>query len=332
MKTLFKLTLIVLFVAITPYNLVAQKSKKKNKGANISITNFSGSLKIQEGFWTATKEQGTVYIQLMSSRKTQGSFFINFSVKEDELTKNSSTSFELNRQAGKITFSGQFLENESTGKFRFTQNEEFKTFLKGKVLTNLSKKEDYYIFKLFLGDVTKAYVNGIVKRGYKPTLKQLGKLAIHDVSLDYIDALQKTNYRNLELDMLARFVIHDVSINYLNELDRAGYGNIDAQMVKRFAIHGVSAAYIKELSQVGYENLDANMLKKFAVHKINSRYVKSLLATNIQKPSANDIKKAKVHKISPNFIIDAQKNGHDSQELSYYIKLKVRGRHKHKSK
>ncbi len=332
MKTLFNLTVVLVFFAINTTNLVAQKNKQNNHVTNISINNFSGSLEINEGFWTATKEKSTVYIQLMNSRTTQGSFFINFSVDESELTKNGSASFELNREVGKITFKGQFPVNESTGKFSFVQNNNFKTFLKGKVLTNVTKKEDYYFFKLFLGNVTKDYVSSVLKRGYKPTLKQLGKLAIHNVSLDYMDALEKTNYRNLELDMIVRFAIHNVSVNYLKELEQAGYGNIDAQMVKRFAIHGVDADYIKELSDAGYGNLEANMLKKFATHKISSRYIKSLLATNIHKPTANDIKKAKVHKISASFIQDAQNKGYDSQELAYYVKLKVRGRHKAKSK
>lgn len=333
MKTLSKLLIVFVMSVLTTSMAIAQNNgKQPSKVGSISINNFSGSLEISEGFWTATKEKNTVHIQLMNSRKTNGSFFINFTVDETELTKNDATSFELDRQVGKITFKGQFPIGESTGKFLFVQHADFKGFLKGKVLTNLSKKEDYYYFKLFLGNVTKSYVNNIIKRGYKPTLKQLGKLAIHNVSTAYMDALDKTNYRDLELDMLVRFAQHDVTINYLKELDKAGYGYIDAQMVKRFAIHGVSSNYIKELAAVGYGNLEANMLKKFATHKISSNYIKSLLATNIYKPDANDIKKAKIHKISASFIKDAQNKGYDSQELAYYVKLKVRGKHKSKSK
>ncbi len=333
MKTLSKLFTLSFIFALTTSIAIAQNIRKQpSKVGSISINNFSGSLEIKDGFWTATKEKNTIYVQLMNSRKTDGSFFINFSVNEDELKKNGSASFELNRQVGKIIFNGQFPTNESTGKFIFTEHNDFKTFLKGKVLTNVSKNEDYYYFKLFLGDVTKNYVNSIQQKGYKPTLKQLGKLAIHNVSLAYINALEKTNYRNLELDMLIRFAIHDVSIDYINELNKAGYGHIDAQMLKRFAIHDVSANYIDELTKVGYGNLEANMLKRFATHKIGSDYIKSLLATNIRKPDANDIKKAKIHRISADFIKDAQRGGHDSQELSYYVKLKVRGEHKSKYK
>ncbi len=334
MKTLFKLATSVLLFSLTTSIAIAQKNTKKrhHKVSNISINNFSGSIKIQEGFWTATKENGTVYLQLTNSRKNNGSFFISFSIEEDDFKKNNDTNFELNREPGKMIFKGQFPQNESTGKFSFTQNKDFERFLKGKVLANVSKNEDYYYFKLFLGDVTKNYVNSIRQRGYKPTLKQLGKLAIHNVSLNYIDALEKTNYRSLELDMLVRFAIHDVSIDYIQELDKAGYGDIDAQMVKRFAIHGVSASYIKDLLSVGYGNLEANMLKKFATHKISSDYIKSLLAVNIRKPDANDIKKAKIHRVSANFIKEARNKGHESQELSHYIKLKVRGIKKMRTK
>ncbi len=332
MKTLFRLTIIALLFLMVPKSASAQQNKERKKVTNISISDYWGGVEIQEGFWTATKEKDIIYIQLMNSRKTQGSFFINFSVNENELKKNGSSSFLLNRAVGQINFKGQFPTNESMGKFSFQQNDDFKRFLKGKVLTNVSEKEEYYLFKLFLGNVTKNYVNSLGQRDYKPTLKQLGKMAIHEVSIEYIDALEKTNYKGLDVDMLVRFAIHDITIDYLDELKKAGYGDIDAQMVKRFAIHGVNMNYINDLSSVGYGNLDANMLKKFAAHKIGATYIKSLLTTNIRKPDANDIKKAKIHKISASYINDAQRNGHDAKELSYYVKLKVKGRHNFKSK
>jgi len=327
MKTVFKLATIVLTLILSTSIATAQKEAKKRdyRVNTISMNNSSGSLKFQNGFWTATKEDGVIHIQLTNSRKSNGSFFISFSTDEEELTKNGSASFELNRASGKMVFNGQFPQKESMGKFTFTKNSDFENFLKSKVLTNISKSENHYFFKLFLGDVTKSYVNSIQKRGYKPTLKQLSKLAIHDVSLAYIDALERTNYRNLELDMLIKFTIHDISIDYINELDKAGYGHIDAQMLKRFAIHDVSANYIKDLSAAGYGNLEANMLKRFATHNINSDYIKSLLAANISRPSANDIKKAKIHRVSANFIKEARSKGHNSQELSDYIRLKIRG-------
>ena len=196
MKTPLKIFLVSVLCLLVGTSSCAQKNKEKkqHRVTNISFNNFSNSPDISKGFWTASKEGEYIYISLLNSgRRNMGSFHINFNVKENELTK-TATGFQLDRAAGIMKFDGSFPTDEESGKFTFSRKPEFETFLKGKILSDIEGDKDYYYFKLFLGSIDRDYVNGLESLGYKPTMKQLGKLGIHDLGLDYIKALRKTKY------------------------------------------------------------------------------------------------------------------------------------------
>lgn len=356
MKTPLKILLVTAMSLLVGMSSCAQKKKEKkeHRVTNISFNNFSNSPDISKGFWTASREGDMIYLSLLNSgRRNMGSYHINFSVEQSEL-KQTSNGFELNRDAGVMKFEGNLPSDEETGKFTFTRKPDFEGFLKGKILSNIDGDKDYYYFKLFLGAIDRDYVNGLQQLGYKPTMKQLGKLGIHDLGLDYIKALKRTKYTDLDLDMMIKWAIHGVSVYYVDQLAKAGYGNMDANMVKNFAVHNISIAYInglakagygnleanmvknfaihnisldyiKKLDKVGYGNLEAGMLKNFAIHNVNPNYIKALLSTKINKPDAQTLRKAKIHNVTANFIEYAREKGHNSTELYDYIKWKIRG-------
>lgn len=344
---------ILMALLITLQVVWGQQDKKEDN--RVSFTTFNHRTEIEEGIWFATLNNGKVCLQVMDAEnRSHPSFMITLCIPEEEFTKISNAGFELVRPAGTIQFQGQFPNNKGAGDFTFIKNSAFESFLKEEgILTSLDDRN--YYFKLFLGDVSKEYVRGLKRYGYRPTLKQLGKLGIHNVDLAYIDALNTTNYKGLELDMLVKFAIHDISIDYIKDLEKVGYGDIDANMVKKFAIHDVdvdyikgladigyrnlepnmikkfavhdiSIDYIKSLSEVGFSNLEPNMLKNFAIHDIGPNYIKSIQETGINAPDASTFKKAKIHGLTANYIKKAKARGHNSNELSDYIRLKIHGK------
>lgn len=354
MKTKINHCAIILFAFL----FVSQTSfgqQKENEKHNTSISTFNYRAEINKGIWFATVEKESVCIQLMDAKnRSNPSFMIALCIPVKEFTLNNGEGFELNKPSGTIKFQGTFPNDKGNGDFTFLKNKDFETFLKKEGISANGDEHNNY-FKLFLGDVSKEYVLELKKQGYQPTLKQLGKLGIHDVDLEYINSIATTNYKGLELDMLIKFGIHGISIDYIKDLEKAGYGDIDANMIKKFAIHDISVDYIQGLSELGYGNLDPNMiknfavhditieyikglsavgfanldpsmLKNFAVHDISPKYIKSIRATGMNNPDASAFKKAKIHGLTASYIKRAQANGHNSNELSDYIKLKIHGR------
>lgn len=345
----------IIFLAFLFVSQISLSQKREKEENTISFSTFNHSSEIDKGIWFATIEKETVCIQLMDSKnRSNPSFMISLCIPKNEFNVNNPEGFELNKPSGTIKFQGAFPKDKANGDFTFIKNRDFEAFL-DKEGIDLNGADSNSYFKLFLGDVSKEYVLGLKKHGYQPTLKQLGKLGIHDVDLDYINSIASTNYKGLELEMLLKFAIHDISIDYIKDLEKAGYGNIDANMVKKFAIHDVGVEYINGLSKLGYSNLDPNMiknfavhditldyikglsavgfsnlepgmLKKFAVHDISPNYIKSIRETGIKDSDANTFKKAKIHGLSASYIKRAKANGHNSNELSDYIRLKIHGK------
>lgn len=352
-RSLFSLAITCLLVQVSSGQ---QQPNKKVKNFGVNFSTFNHNTDISSGIWLASNEDNLICLHLTDGvNRKNPSFSINFCVPQSELKQNvADGNFELVRESGTMVFKGGTLNSRSGGDFIFKRNKGFESFL-NKEGIRTDDENSYNYFKLFLSDVTQDYVLGLKNEAYDPTLKELGKLGIHQVGLDYIRALGKTNYKGLALEMLIKFAIHDVSISYINDLKAAGYGNIDGGMVKKFAIHNVSIDYIDGLSELGYGNLEPNMLKNFAihdirldyikdladagysnlepgtlknfaVHAIKPNYIKSLMQTGIEKPEANTIKKAKIHNLRAGDIERAMAKGHNSNDLSDYIKLKIRGK------
>lgn len=169
------------------------------------------------------------------------------------------------------------------------------------------------------------YLKGLKDLGYGSIeANDVKKFAVHGVTLKYIEGLRNAGY-NLDSDDIRKFAVHGISLNYIQGLKDVGYGDLDADMIRKFAVHGISLNYIKGLKGAGYNNLDPDMIRKFAVHGISPKYIEGLLASNITKPEADLIRKAKVHGVNANFIDRARRNGHESTDLSDYIRWKVRG-------
>lgn len=354
MKTTISPYASLLFTFLFVFQITFSQQKKKEE-SSISFATFDHRAEIDKGIWFGTIEEEKVCIQLMDSKnRSNPSFMISLCIPVEEFTLNSAEGFELNKPSGSIKFQGAFPNDKGNGDFTFVKNREFEAFLNKEGISTYND-DRYNYFKLFLGDVSKEYVHGLKRHGYKPTLKQLGRLGIHDVEIEYINSIANTNYKGLELDMLLKFAIHDISIDYIKDLEKAGYGNIDANMVKKFAIHDVSIDYINGLTRAGYSNLDPNMiknfavhditldyiqglsrvgfanleprmLKNFAVHDISPKYIKALQDTGISDVNPNSYKKAKIHGITARYIKSAQADGYNSNELSDYIKLKIHGK------
>ncbi len=356
MKTTFKCILLLTafiicgIVGVNSQTINYQASSNQQTSYNI----FSKNAKINNGFWTASIEKNEIGLLLTNQAGSRNpGFVITTSFPKNIFTPIAGgNGYEIIRESGTLSLMGTFSETEGSGKFTFTSNEQFIAFLeRNRIDTNV---EDIYLFKAFLGNLNKDFVNGIKERGYDSTLKELTKLTTHGATLNYIDELAAAGYKGLELNMISKFAIHDITIEYIQELSKAGYskmdpnmlkkfaihdiridyikelnalgyGNLSPEMLKKFAVHQISPKYIKGLSSVGFDNLDSEMLKKFKVHNISATYIKSLQDLNLERLSAQTIKKAKVHNVSAAYVKNARSNGYVYTSLSDYIRLKIRG-------
>ena len=352
MKLITKKSLTILCLLVFIFQTSFGQKKQKNKikrHHNISINHQGDNADISKGYWSIDDDEYGTLIQLSSRKGNSYSFgrdlfFISFYPTNEELSNiSNSNNFIISRAAGTINF------NAENGEFTFEVNNEFESFLNSE---NIISDTSYDFMKLFLGEIDKNYILNIKALGYQPSIRELGKLGLLNVSIPYINDINKY-YKNLDLNMITKFSIHGVSPQYLEGLKDLGYSDMDANMVKKFAVHNVSLKYIEDLNELGYDleanmikkfaihnistnyisglsdlgysNLDANTIKNFAIHDISLSYIESMLNLNLNKPTAKELKKAKIHGVSAKFVERANSAGHDSQDLSDYVKLKIHG-------
>ncbi len=313
---------IILFIAM--YAISFAQAKKDHKSSNQHHFQFSefhwngsSSPEMNKGFWTGVKDGNTICLNMTSSPKVKD-FKWQFSVclPTNEFTSNSS-GVSLQREAGTLVLNGKISDWEGMGKFEFIRSNDFMAYLDKQ---GISDVDDRIMLKMFLGNVTKAYVSELASLGYNPTAKDLGKLASVGTDIDYIKSIREVGYRDMELNMMAKFYIHGVTPEYIKGLSQAGYSSVEPNMVKKFLIHDVTIKYINELNRMGLKNLDPNDIKKFAVHDVSTSFIKSILNLGIEDYRPKDFVKCKIHDIDANDLKKAIKQNDENLSLKDYIR------------
>jgi hypothetical protein len=124
--------------------------------------------------------------------------------------------FRLVREAGTITFEGDFRRGEGTGTFHFLPDPR--------------------------------YVETMASLGYRDVEPDhLLLYATLDVTTDYVRGLADLGYADLGEKDLTRFAIHGVKLEYIREMNGLGYVDIAADDLVRMRIHGVTAEYVRDV-------------------------------------------------------------------------------------
>lgn len=161
----------------------------------------------------------------MRANRGRGNHQNGFSVDLDRLEGLSSAAargtardvvFQLVREAGTVTFEGDFRDGRGTGFFTFVANE--------------------------------IYVQAMAELGYGGmTAPRVYEFALHNVTTEYVRGLRGLGYVDLSEDDLSRFAIHGVRLAYISGMNELGYTSISAEDLVRMRIHGVSLDYVREI-------------------------------------------------------------------------------------
>src|SRR5665213_153298 len=170
MKKKFNVVLILLFVGLS---LNAQTPVKVKVKVNEHFHSGSFGGNHVPGTWTAYIEDQKVYIQFTGEDWDSGR---TFSLAElGTLPRANEGAFTVAREAGTITFKGEFAGGKGHGFYTFAENPSFKSYLEGKGFSGLDKE---LMLHIFLTDINKNYFEFLKVNSYvKITNDQLKDLA-----------------------------------------------------------------------------------------------------------------------------------------------------------
>lgn len=245
-----------------------------------------------KGLWFATIKEDKVQIEFKSDdyldRNYRWSSSATFNVSEfSAMPKDTKADFTVTREAGTVTFTGKFDDDQGFGRFKFVPNKEYKAFLAFKGIDNM-EDEEYISF--FMMDVKRQYVQFLNDNGFK----NLSKSQIISMSAFKIDA------------------------NYINYWRKLGYTDITASNLVSLKSMKIDSAYVNDIRKVGYTDLTIQQLISFKSQKITGSYINSLQKATLRKPVEGSAAatQPKQEKPTPNEIISAKAMNVDTNYMA----------------
>ena len=226
-----------------PEPAYTEPKKKSQERIQINLANAQ-DLDVK-GFWQADIDSDEICIRFDNSNLKSGNMWMMtrcFEPSEfSKAPKNGDKNFQLTRAAGEANFTGVIEDDYGQGKYTFTPNESFKSYLRNKGLNDL---DDKLLFHVFMANFDQAYFDYLDQQGIEvESSNQLKKLAIHGVDLAYLKEslpiFKQKGIRNVSTEKLVKLKIHGVSGDYIKEMTDIGFADLSLDDLIKGRIHGL---------------------------------------------------------------------------------------------
>ncbi|TXF90550.1 hypothetical protein FUA23_05485 [Neolewinella aurantiaca] len=268
--------------------------------------------------------------------------------------------FSLQRESGTVTFNGVFNGPEGLGSFDFLPDPNFRKMLAAK---GYDGYEDMELLHFFFIDFTSGYLDYLNREDYKPTERELFKLAIfglsedefrsalsgyqtagygkpdmdkmielriHGVNDKYINELSGLGYKDLTLDDVMKARIHGLSADFVEDMTKAGFRKMQFDDIINLSIHGVSSAYVAELKDLGYDNLSPDDVLEARIHGVRTEHIENLREAGLGNLSLEDARNAAIHGVNASYVSELAELGYTSLKIDDVITAKIHGVSKRK--
>ncbi|HEX2534085.1 MAG TPA: M56 family metallopeptidase, partial [Chitinophagaceae bacterium] len=336
-KYFFLLPLMVLFLALFNKPVAFGRDGQGTKAAT------QKTFMETEGSWFATIKGEKVSIQFKSDEDEGNSFNSStFLLSElPNLPRGSQGSFNLVREAGTMAFTGKFEGDQGMGRYQFTGDKTYASFMKQQGIEDLDDRE---LLPFFFIDIKKSYVQMLQGAGYKQLGKdQLIPLAALKVDAAYINALKESGLTDLSPEDLIPLKSLNVDGAYIKEIRDAGYKNVSAHQLVSLKAQGIDGKYIRDVkaaeakSGTGNANGNANeddddgddsdpgSLVAYKAMNIDPAYIESLRKAGYNNLSRSNLVAAKAQNITAEYIQSFQAAGYENIPMSQLISFKALG-------
>lgn len=292
-------------------------------GRNLSYNTRDAKVEMTKGVWYSRIKNGKYCLEFRSSTD-EASWMMSDCFEMSAFQKKQDGQFVMTREAGSLQLDGNLDAEVGQGKYVFTEDPAFRKLLNEK---NLSGENQNLMFHLFLGDVSKEYVNFLTKEYPDFDVDQLRALAIHDVKMenfkDYVNLFRKHNNKKPSIDDIVAARIHGITEAYVAELQKMGFGDLSMRKMMEAKIHGVSASYVNDLKTAGFSNLSIDEIIRAKIHGVNPSSVKEMKALGAQ--DLDKIIELQIHNIDAAYISDLKSAGLGDLSMNQIVSAKIHG-------
>jgi hypothetical protein len=241
-----------------------------------------------------------------------------------QIKPNTEGEFKLVREAGTMILKGEFEGNDGTGRYNFTPDVSYLSYIKSQ---GYDVKENK-IIHFFLSNINKDYFNFLKNEGYTDLDDdELISMAIHGVDKEYIKDIngefRKVNYKKPSAEELVSMKIHNVDMEYIKSFGKELYEDLDVDQIISAAIHNVDPSYISKFKDLGYDDLSFDNLISASIHNVDIDYIKELKSAGYNDLSFENLISASIHNLDPQYIKKFKNAGFDNLNFDQMISAAI---------
>ena len=270
------------------------------------------------GAWTASTEgerPGFVQLNMVRTNSSWGNTtdlaaLSGLTSAQISATSSSPVAFEMRRDAGVIKFDGVFRNGIGAGQFEFTPNRAYAETLHslGTDLKSDDGDEETALFRLAMHDVSADFIREMQSLGYRGSIDTYVRFRIHGVTPQYVRDFASLGFRNMSAEEMVRTRIHSATPEFVRTMRDRGYGDLAIDDYIRFRIHGVTPEFIDALRPLGYTKVDAGDLVRMKIHGVTPEYIKEMQGAGYSDVPVGELIRMRIHGVDADFARKA--NGH----------------------
>ena len=287
---------------------------------------------LREGAWFATSSDDKLSFELKSGDDDHN-WSSSLHVDKSEINPfpgQGNVEFKLVREAGTMTFKGQFDGQEGFGHFRFTPDEGYLSAIKQMGVQDIDDRREFAYFTV---NIKKEYVDMLVHNGF-PHISQRDLISFAAMKIDkdfiqdwrgsgfddadnprnlislkamkidraYVNELKAAGYDHLNVHELISMKAQHIDRSYIRSLGRNGDSPIPVRELISYKAMHIDSGYLDALRKLGYDNLPRNEVTSLYAMHITPEYIKSLQELGFKDIPARELTSLKGMSITPEYI------------------------------
>jgi beta-lactamase regulating signal transducer with metallopeptidase domain len=315
----------VLALALLPAGAAVQLACARDSAkdtATASTADVPSEPGTRQGRWTADAESNGVRLEMIVRKAGWGRWT---SIDEYPMSQFAGLAtgpdvrFELRRDAGTFRFRGNFDGQRGQGTFSFTGNPAFAEMM------GVGPASDR-LLEMAVHDVSFDFAREMKELWAVNSPRQAEDEGNHGSAFRFVHELLGLERRDSFADQLMQLRFHNITPDYVRAMQDAGYPRLQPWQLVELSIHGIEPGYVKGLRESGYRRLFPSRIVQFRTHGITPEWLRGIVDAGYGSATPDQLISMHIHAIDGGFIRKAQAQGYRGLPPEELIALRVQGK------
>lgn len=304
--------------AVSVHTNVSLSDLSVNGDADTSVHNLT------EGSWLITIMDGKLWVELKAEQDDY-SWSHSMTFEKADISPfpgMGNVTFKMVREAGTMTFAGQFDGSQGFGHFHFQADE---TYFNAMTKMGVEELDSRQQIGFFLSNIKKDYASMVLTNGY-PHIRgrELASLSVLHIDEEFIQYWRAAGLAGVdEPRTLITLKAQNIDKSYVEELKAAGYDNLTARELVTLKAQHINGAYVRSMGRKkDNEAIPVRELVSYKAMNIDSAYLTSLRKLGYTDLEPREVTSLYAMHVTADFIKEFQELGYKDIPVRELLTLK----------